>query len=169
MGLFKILFWAVSWLAAWLLLAKKTWVEFRKDLEWKTSEEKAKIFWEEILLMWKDLLDELKKLPENEQVQKLKSLWQEKLETLTDEIKNSWVKKAWELKEFWKNKLDELLPKLEKTLEEIKENWWKIIDEKISDAKKMWWEKINIAKKEVKKIFKKEENLWSKMTKIFKK
>ena len=158
MSLLKVITWLAWWLAAWLLFAKKSWVEFRKDLKWKTSEEKAKIFWKEVLSMWKDILEELKKLPENEQVQKLKSLWQEKLEILTEEIKKSWVEKAWELKEFWEWKLNELLPKLEKTLDEIKENWWKIVEEKISDVKK--W---------AKKFFKKEENMWAKMTKIFKK
>lgn len=169
MSLFKIITWLAWWLAAWLLFAKKSWVEFRKDLKWKTSEEKAEIFWKEILSMWKDILEELKKLPENEQVKKLKTLWQEKLEVLTEEIKKNWSEKFWEAKEFWKSKLDELLPKLEETLDEIKKNWTDKFDEKISDVKNFSEEKINKAKKEVKKIFKKEENLWSKMTKIFKK
>lgn len=150
MSLFKVLTWLTWWLVAWLLFAKKSWVEFRRDLEWKTSKEKVWIFWKEILEIWKDVLEELKKLPDNEQVQELKALWQEKLEILIDEIKKN--------EKFWKSKLDELLPKLEKTINKIKENWWKIVDKK-----------INIAKKEVKKIFKKEENLWVKMTKIFKK
>ncbi len=158
MSLFKIATWLIWWLTAWLLLAKRSWDELRKDLEWKTSDEKVKVFWKEIFSIWKDVLTELKKLPEKEQVQKLKNLWQEKLETLTDEIKKHWVKKAWELKDFWWSKLDELLPKLEQVLDEMKNNWWKIIDKKISEVKK--W---------AKKIFKKEENLWSKMTKIFKK
>lgn len=165
MSLFKVLFWATTWLAAWLLLAKKSWKEFRKDLEWKSNEEKTKIFWKEILSIWKDLVEELKNLSETEQVEKLKTLWKEKLEFLTDEIKNRWVKKISQAKEIWKNKLDELLPKLEKTIDEIKKTWSEKIDEKISDAKKFSWKKIN----DVKKNFKKEETVWVKMSKIFKK
>jgi ElaB/YqjD/DUF883 family membrane-anchored ribosome-binding protein len=143
MSLFKVITGLAWWLAAWLLFAKKSWTEFRKDLEWKTSEQKAEIFWKEILSMWKDVLEELKKLPENEQVNKLKSLWKERLEVLTKEVKKSW----WE-------KIDELLPKLEKTLDEIKN---------------AWSEKLNQAKNEVKKVFKKDEDFGSRMTKIFKK
>ena len=60
MSLFKVLFWATTWLAAWLLLAKKSWKEFREDLNWKSNEEKSKIIWKEILSMWKDLVEELK-------------------------------------------------------------------------------------------------------------
>ena len=165
MSLLKILFWATTWLAAWLLFAKKSWTEFRKDLEWKTSEEKAKIFWEEILWMWKEVLWELKKLPENDQVKKLKTLWKEKIENLIEEVKKNWKEvaeqKFWELKEFWWNKLDELLPKLEKTLDEIKKHWPKKFDELKNSVQKKVWEKILNKKKP--------ENLWSKMTKIFKK
>ena len=165
MSLFKILFGATTWLAVWLLFAKKSGNELRNDLKWKTSEEKAKILWNEILKTWKDLLEELKKIPENEQIEKIKILWKEKIEILKDEIKKQGWEKISDFKDFWKEKLDELLPKLENTLDEIKKNWWEIAKEKISDAKKFSWKKI----KEVKKIFKKEESVWAKMTKIFKK
>ncbi|MCD5383107.1 YtxH domain-containing protein [Candidatus Gracilibacteria bacterium] len=165
MSLFKILFGATTGLAVGLLFAKKSGNELRNDLKGKTSEEKAKILGNEILKTGKDLLEELKKIPENEQIEKIKILGKEKIEILKDEIKKQGGEKISDFKDFGKEKLDELLPKLENTLDEIKKNGGEIAKEKISDAKKFSGKKI----KEVKKIFKKEESVGAKMTKIFKK
>lgn len=132
----KLLFWLVSWATLWVLFAKKSWKKLRDQLKWKENEEKAKIIWTELLSIWKEILEEVKDLSESEAAEKLKTLWKEKLETLTKEIKEN-----------WNEKLKELLPKLECAVEEGK----KIATKKAWDFTKCASRKCKEIKKEVKK------------------
>ena len=137
MKIFKLLFGLVSWAALWMLFAKKTWKDLRKSLHGKSTEAKAKILWEQLLWLWKDLFEEAKELPENEAVKKLTKIWKEKLEEIIKEVKEN-----------WNEMLEEILPKLEKAAKEAQVTATKkVATVKKAATKKVWEVKKAAAKK----------------------
>jgi len=140
MKLLKFLFGLVWWATVWMLCAKKTWKALRKELSWKTSDQKIKIIWNELVQVWKELSKILKDLPENEQIKELTKLWEKKLSEL---IKN--------VKKYWFDWLNEYLPVMQEALSQI-EKWLK---EKWVILKKQSEKKIKNIKKWTKEIVKK--------------
>lgn len=137
----KFLFGLVSWATIWLLCAKKSWKTLRGELSWKTSEQKAKIIWEELLEIWREVTWIIKSLPENEHIKELTKLWKDKLTIMIEEAKNSECVK-------------EYLPKIQAALKEV-ESWMREAWEEIKKKGKKVWEKLKQTWKAWKEIKKK--------------
>ena len=124
----RFIFGLLSWATIWLLCAKKSWKTLRGELSWKTSEQKAKIIWNELMEVWIEIAALLKDLPESKQVKELTKLWKDKL---TDTIKMA--KESDTLKEY--------LPKMQTALKEI-EAWLKKQWAKLKKQWVKWWNHI---------------------------
>lgn len=139
MRLFKFILGLVSWATLWMICAKKTWETLRSELKWKTAEQKAKIIWNELVDIWKELANLLQDLPENEQVRELAKLGKDNVVEM--------IKKA---KISWSESVTEYLPVLQEALKEI-EKWLKA---RWSTLKKQWVEVKSDIKKSLSKTVK---------------
>lgn len=140
MKLIKFILWLCSWATLWLLYAKKSGKDLRSQLKWKSNEEQAKAIWNELLELWKVLTDDLKKLPENKQVQELIKLWKAKLELL---IKDAKFNKCQALKSY--------LPELEKALKSAKSDIKTMTKKAVKQAKSWAVKHVKKIKKAIKK------------------